>query len=285
MTGWRRSGSGGSRRPRMLPFAGAIVFAVFVANCADRERVVEPTPPAAPYKVGKPYQINGQWYHPKVDYDYVEIGIASWYGAEFHGKPTANGEIFDMNEVSAAHRTLPMPSVVRVTNLENGRSMKIRVNDRGPFAKGRIIDLSRRAAQLLGFQQSGTARVKVEIIADERRALAMASGGAPRTAASSSGSLGSPGTGEDASVAIVPVSTDAAALLYIQAGAYSQFDNATRARDRLSGLGPVRIDPLADGARSVYRVRLGPLSSSAEADRLLAAALRAGYPDSRLVFE
>ena len=107
--------------------------------------------PSAPdlgvYKIGSPYQIKGQWYYPAVDYQYRETGIASWYGPNFHGKQTANGGGFDMNKVSAAHRTLPMPSMVRVTNLENGRALNLLVNDRGPFARGRIIDLSRRAAE------------------------------------------------------------------------------------------------------------------------------------------
>ena len=91
------------------------------------------------YKVGKPYKIMGKWYYPKEDYSYSEIGTASWYGKDFHAKYTANGEIYDMNTLTAAHRTLPLPSIVRVTNLENGRSLVLRVNDRGPFAKNRII--------------------------------------------------------------------------------------------------------------------------------------------------
>jgi rare lipoprotein A len=116
------------------------------------------------YKVGNPYQINGVWYYPKEDPNYDETGIGSWYGEQFHAKVTANGEIFDMNEVTAAHPTLPMPSLVRVTNLENGRSIVVRVNDRGPYVNGRIIDLSRRSAQLLGFERQGTARVRVQYI-------------------------------------------------------------------------------------------------------------------------
>jgi rare lipoprotein A len=113
------------------------------------------------------YQVNGVWYYPKVDYDYDETGIASWYGAQFQGRPTSDGEIFDMNKVSAAHKTLPLPSVVEVTNLQNGRSLQLRVNDRGPFVDGRIIDLSRRAAQLLGYETAGTAEVRVKILKDE----------------------------------------------------------------------------------------------------------------------
>jgi rare lipoprotein A len=132
----------------------------------------EPDPRA--YKVGRPYQIGKAWYYPKVDYSYDETGIASWYGPGFHGKSTANGESFDQNALTAAHRTLPMPSMVRVTNLDNGRSIKVRINDRGPFKNGRIIDLSRRAADLLGFRRQGTAKVRVEIVEDESRDLAAA---------------------------------------------------------------------------------------------------------------
>ena len=124
------------------------------------------------YKIGNPYQIDGVTYTPRVDYSYEETGVASWYGQQFHGNRTANGEPFDMNAISAAHRTLPLPSVVRVTNLENGRALNVRINDRGPFARGRIIDMSRRAAQLLGFEQKGTAMVRVEILAEESIAMA-----------------------------------------------------------------------------------------------------------------
>jgi rare lipoprotein A len=119
------------------------------------------------YKVGQPYQIDGAWYYPAEDLSYEETGIASWYGEKFHGRDTANGEVFDLNSLTAAHRTLPMPSIVQVTNLENGRTMQLRVNDRGPFARGRIIDLSRRSAQLLGFEQQGTAKVRVKILTAE----------------------------------------------------------------------------------------------------------------------
>ncbi|GLR81026.1 hypothetical protein GCM10007856_37070 [Azospirillum oryzae] len=131
-------------------------------------------PTSGIYKVGKPYQINGVWYYPKEDYSYDETGIASWYGPGFHEKNTANGEIYDQNELTAAHKTLPMPSLVRVTNLDNGRSIVVRVNDRGPYANGRIIDMSRRGAQLLGFDGPGTAKVRVQILAEESRAIAAA---------------------------------------------------------------------------------------------------------------
>ena len=116
------------------------------------------------YKVGNPYSINGIQYIPKEDPDYFEEGIASWYGPKFDGKLTANGEIFDQYAVTAAHRTLPIPSLVKVTNLENNRSIVLRINDRGPFVGDRIIDLSYKSAQLLGIIEKGTGKVRVEVI-------------------------------------------------------------------------------------------------------------------------
>jgi rare lipoprotein A len=126
------------------------------------------------YKVGNPYTINGITYTPAIDYNYDETGIASWYGPGFHEKYTANGEIYDQNSLTAAHKTLPLPTFVRVTNLDNGRSMVLRINDRGPYAQGRIIDISRRGAQLLGFEQVGTAKVRVQVMAEESKQLAAA---------------------------------------------------------------------------------------------------------------
>lgn len=113
------------------------------------------------YKIGKPYKVSGKWYYPKEDPTYSKVGVASWYGSQFHGRLTANGEIFDMNRLSAAHTTLPLPSMVEVTNLENGRSVVVRVNDRGPFVDDRIIDMSREAARQLDFERQGTTQVRV----------------------------------------------------------------------------------------------------------------------------
>lgn len=114
------------------------------------------------FKIGKPYTIKGVRYVPRHDPSYEETGIASWYGANFHGKRTANGETYDMHALTAAHRTLPMPSLAYVTNLENGRKVLVRINDRGPFKKGRIIDVSQRVAKELGFHGDGVAQVRVE---------------------------------------------------------------------------------------------------------------------------
>lgn len=123
------------------------------------------------YKVGNPYQVAGVWYYPKEDFGYKEIGVASWYGPDFHNGITANGELYDMHGLTAAHRTLPLPSIARITNLQNGRSLVLRINDRGPFVNNRVIDVSMRAAQLLGFKDQGTTQVQVEILPEESRAL------------------------------------------------------------------------------------------------------------------
>jgi len=116
------------------------------------------------YKIGNPYKIDGVWYVPADQPDYDDVGMASWYGGDFHNKVTANGEMFDMNAFSAAHKTLPMPSIVEVTNLDNGKKMRLRINDRGPFVGERIIDVSRAAAVALGFNQQGLAKVRVRYI-------------------------------------------------------------------------------------------------------------------------
>lgn len=161
------------------PWVLALLLVLTLPGCSQFEFFAQSTKPGDDptrggiYKIGDPYEVGGVWYYPHEDYDYDETGIASWYGPGFHGKRTANGEYFDMNDITIAHRTLPMPSIVRVTNLENGRSIKARVNDRGPFARGRVIDLSRRAAELLDCKANGTAKVRVQIDADESRALAM----------------------------------------------------------------------------------------------------------------
>lgn len=123
------------------------------------------------YKVGQPYSIDGVTYVPMEEFQHVETGVASWYGPGFHGKNTANGEVYDQHDRTAAHRTLQMPSVLRVTNLENGQSTVVRVNDRGPFARSRILDVSQVAAEELGMTRNGTARVRIDQLEGESQAV------------------------------------------------------------------------------------------------------------------
>jgi len=314
---------------RRLSLLCAVLAAALLAGCASHppraDGVGAPPPRASDvpgvgmYKVGNPYQIAGVWYRPAEDFSYEETGIASWYGEDFHGKYTANGEIYDLNALTAAHRTLPMPTIVQVTNLDNGRTIELRVNDRGPFARGRIIDVSRRAAQLLGFEPQGTAKVRVRIMVPEtiqavslaRRngdqklaedapqaaprdavvAEALQPGSALRVAAvePSSGSVAAAPTAMPSAptplpdtVTVVPVQ---ATRIYIQAGAFAHADNALRVKSRLDPLGPVNVYGARVGGLDVYRVRLGPIDSVDEADRLLGRVVDTGLTEARIVVD
>ncbi|MEQ8389521.1 MAG: septal ring lytic transglycosylase RlpA family protein [Thalassospira sp.] len=317
---------------------GVVALGMLLAGCAETQLAVhgvkrmggqtQPTQ-IGNYKIGNPYEIAGQWYYPAVDYEYSETGIASWYGPKFHGKPTANGEIFDQYEVSAAHRTLPLPSVVRVTNLENGRSLKVRINDRGPFAHGRIIDMSRRAAQLLGFEKKGTAKVMVEVVESESRQMAaiaqgkaapavtvaeqntvtaaprdvvetvrlddgpITDSGAPTTSkikltppsAPTSSVSTTPLEGTVEEVSIVEVAPVPPSSIFVQAGAFSIYDNALNLRNRLYDLAPSKIESIDVKGTTFYRVRLGPLNTVPEADILLERVIATGQNGAKVVVE
>jgi rare lipoprotein A len=163
---------------RLAPIGASVVLCLLLANCSSSSesrygvppspRVVDDDAPVpkggGSYRVGAPYVVGGRVYIPEEDPHYQATGLASWYGQDFHGRLTANHEIFDLNGISAAHPTLPLPSYARVTNLSNGRSLIVRVNDRGPYHGDRIIDVSAKAAQLLGFRANGTAWVRVEYV-------------------------------------------------------------------------------------------------------------------------
>lgn len=259
--------------------------------------------PGGTYKVGDPYEIDGVWYYPKEDSDYRETGIASWYGRPFHGRKTANGEVYDMNTLTAAHKTLPMPTYVRVTNLENGRALTVRVNDRGPFVHGRIIDMSRRGAQLLGFEDEGTAKVRVEIVPSpdeieiaakpvtpdkDRFAVKAAPVGAVQTAA-----LPPPKGVEQAPPTQTPkpqvngirVKTIEPTELFVQAGAFSFLENAERLRKKLAALAEASITPAQVDGHDLYRVRIGPLASVEQADQTLEVLIDSGHIDARIVVD
>lgn len=143
-------------------------LSIALAGCAGNDTTV------GRFQVGKPYNIAGKTYYPQESYASVQTGVASWYGPGFHGKKTANGERFDQNALTAAHPTLQLPSLVRVTNLENNRTLIVRVNDRGPFHGGRVMDLSKAAAEELGFRNKGTAQVRLQVLGPESMAIASA---------------------------------------------------------------------------------------------------------------
>ncbi|MFQ5784962.1 MAG: septal ring lytic transglycosylase RlpA family protein [Alphaproteobacteria bacterium] len=248
-------------------------------------------PPRGEYKVGKPYRVDGAWYYPRENPDYDQTGVASWYGREFHGLRTANGALYNMNALTAAHRTLPMPSLVRVTNLENGRSLVLTVNDRGPFVRNRIIDVSRRAAQLLGFYEKGTARVRVQAVSAEPRPPMIAESPVGPTITPAPTGAVSQEPLPPVSVASVappsanPSSPDGSLAIYVQAAAFREVRNARRLSTALADFGPTRMMRVWIGGQPIYRVQVGPTASLETANDLLRRIVAAGYRDARLIVE
>ena len=313
------------RRAHMLWGALLLAGVLTLAACASAPSAPPASglPRSGVYKVGKPYQVNGVWYYPAEDYTYSETGIASWYGPGFHQKVTANGEVYDQNELTAAHKTLPMPSLVRVTNLDNGRSLVVRINDRGPYANGRIIDMSRRGAQLLGFEGTGTAKVRVQILAEESRAIAAAArqgtpapilaeleGPSPKPAPRGSVEVTGAARPTPAAVSRAPVPPPMTVpgdvvegrfvpapviaelpvkpyeQIYVQVGAFGSQDNVTRVRARLAALGQqAQVSQTVSGRQRLQRVRVGPLASVESADAVLNQIIQAGLTEAKIVVD
>lgn len=393
---------------RALRLLSAAALMLAVSACTQTQTVSQYSKkvpwsgpePTGTYKVGKPYRVGSDWYYPSEDFNKSETGIASWYGPTFHGKRTANGEIYDQHELTAAHRTLQMPSLVRVTNLDNGRSIVVRINDRGPFKRGRVIDVSKRAAELLGFIGQGTARVRLEVLEKESRKIAAvaksgkdtshitlaelnrmhddenirvasaagnmyvpAAGGrvtatpmAPTYVASRStdstlpeslqtptitveeldrpgrqGSIAQPSWSQPAQAEAAPLpppayapappaagrariggyggdTSDTSAFsghvddtgrfmpdavvqtepvvktgLFVQAGSFGVYENAQRLSAQLSAIAPTVIENVAVQGKTMYRVKLGPLATVEEADRVLSRVVQAGNGTARVI--
>ena len=288
---------------RLALAASALLLA---AACATKPGGTAGSSGSPHYKVGKPYKINGRWYTPAVDPSYDRRGVASWYGDDFHGRPTANGEIFDMRRMTAAHTTLPMPSMVEVTNLENGRQAVVRVNDRGPFAHNRIIDLSRAAARALGFERQGLARVRVRYLAPaalpgekSKPVYARTKPAAPPIAVALSPSPVATNTDQLAGLIAgadpgrepnlpPPLPVIDASLYSIQVAVLDNIEELPALRERLAAEGPLRIARTENeaedaGAQARYRIKLGPYpTESAAADRL-EAVREAGYDGAVII--
>ncbi|HEY6578330.1 MAG TPA: septal ring lytic transglycosylase RlpA family protein [Rhizomicrobium sp.] len=296
---------------------GVCAFGALAAACSTAPETSYVSHPSGSggYKVGAPYEEAGVWYTPRVQTDYDETGIASWYGPNFYGRRTANGEVFDGDALTAAHPTLPMPVNVRVTNLENGRSLVLRVNDRGPFVDGRIIDVSPHAAQLLGFYGKGTAKVRVTYLAradgSGRAAVEPASTVAAAAIAAPTGPVqvasldpvaGAPASeavDESAAESSPPASADsspdapdatpraesATHHLYVQAGAFADRAHAQRMCDRLSVAGNLTISSIDTNGRVLYRVRIGPFDDIGAADAALARLAGLGGNGARIVVD
>jgi rare lipoprotein A len=275
------SGPGDYARPHK---DGAPWWDVDVSQIQD----AVPMPHYGPYKAN-PYTVLGKTYFPISDgRRYSATGTASWYGTKFHGQPTANGEKYDLYGMSAAHKTLPLPTYVKVTNLDNGRTVTLRVNDRGPFYSDRIIDLSFAAAKKLGFAESGTARVKVEGIdpeqwwAQQGRPVPGMMAQPQMAAAKPANSIAQPieqytPPPQQHAAATVPLEIDAkknaspaASGLFLQVGAFANPDAAQLLKDKLSGVvsAPVFISSVVHNQQTLHRVRLGPIDTPDEAMQL-----------------
>lgn len=308
---------------------------LLLTGCTDLElsshlwkkTVNDPAPYQAPSikvkrKIGKPYRINGVTYYPLQSSEgYRRKGIASWYGSDFHGKKTANGEIYNMYAMTAAHPTLPLPTWVRVTNLENGRNILVRVNDRGPFLRGRLIDLSYTAASKLGMAEQGTAPVLVEALPSDGSIMRASGKPAPdyrvaakrnlapevETAKEKKGfthrvSAEDPAQAEidivDKPVVQVQnpkVSTEslkpntkklAGVDVFVQTGAFGEVNNAKRQLASVSRYyNAARMMEVVRDGRTLHRVRVGPLETIAEADTVLAKLVDAGFNTAIIVVD
>lgn len=231
-----------------------------------------------PVKIGKPYQVAGVTYYPADDRDYREEGIASWYGPGFHAASTANGETYDQDGITAAHRTLPMPSWVEVENLDNGRRLTVRINDRGPFVGGRIIDLSRKSAQLLGVDRAGTARVRLRRVYPAGQPEPPPPSPKPVLAAATMPAVPAPAV----TTVALPSGGGAARAgsWLVQVAALGDGGRVAWLKGFLSGFGPVLTETAPGG---LTRVRLGPYASAAAASAALAQVRAAGYGDARVI--
>jgi len=300
-------------RPALLrPLA--LLATVLLAGCWKPEAPVSPGQPR--YVVGEAYQLRNLWFYPREDFALVEAGLGAVAADTRSGRRTANGEVHDPAALMGAHRTLQLPAVVVVTNLENGRSLALRVNDRGPADPGRVVEVSRRAAELLGFAPDRPTQLRVAVEGDASRALAAGlpapEGSRPRVEAAPAGTVERetlaplPGTrqaervregrGPPVSAAAGPASGSAVPLvlpervaqgparpgqLFVQGSSFSARAAAQRQASRLGA----RVEPSGPASRPEWRVRLGPFATPAEADRALDGALRAGVSEARIIVD
>ena len=287
----------------------ALMVAALLAACASPPKPVVDDPVAKGrqtaaggiYKIGTPYKIEGLWYYPQEDPNYDRIGIASWYGPKFDGRRTANGEIFDMRLLTAAHPTLPMPVRARVTNLENGRSVVVRINDRGPFAKDREIDMSERAAEMLGFKEQGTTKVRVQYLG---RAPLFDSAGRlirgkepdrfivdkPQTPPESRQVVAAPidevlvRTADGLEVERVIEPVDIGEKRYaVQVGVFSDKNNALQLKQSLEKISPVSIVEVELNGATYYRVKMGGVNIRADAHETVEKLIAAGHREAVII--
>ncbi|SDQ17175.1 septal ring lytic transglycosylase RlpA family protein [Brevundimonas sp. 374] len=257
---------------------GAGVRGTVAGRGEDRPPVVKDPAPIVSGTM-RPYQVRGRWYTPKEQPDYEEVGMASWYGDAFNGRPTSTGERFDMHALTAAHKTLPLPGLVEVTNLENGRRLVVRINDRGPFVDSRIIDLSREAASELGMLSQGVGRVRVRYLGRAPQqgggTMLRASAPMPRGAVPASPPV-SPRVSAPV-IAPSPVAVAEVTTFWVQAGSFSDQVEAGRIADSLSGW--VR----ADRGAGRFNVVVGPWDSANAAEAARQSVVARGYAGALLI--
>jgi rare lipoprotein A len=249
---------------RLLRIITLLVGAAFLLSaCAQPYYPPSPPPPRPTPSHPKPYRVNGVWYQPIPNArGFEQQGVASWYGRDFHGRKTSNGEYYDMYGMTAAHKTLPLGTFVRVVNLENNRSVDVRVNDRGPFVRDRIIDLSYTAAKQIGIVGPGTARVKVVAL------------GAPKPAAAGAGAP-----------AYVPIDYYSGNFTF-QVGAFIERANAERLVARLDQrYRNAHMVPFFDGRQTFYRVRVGRSTDLEEAEAYEQQLVQEGFQQAFIVAE
>jgi rare lipoprotein A len=298
-----------------LRLAAALALVLLAGGC---ERQTPPSASSGRYMLGEPYEMDGVWSYPREDFGLQEGGIAAVLPSGRPGQRTANGELYDPKRLVGAHRTLQLPAIVSVWNLETGREIRVRVNDRGPAQPGRVIGLSPRAAQLLGVPPGGTAQVRIRVETGPSQALAgalpspdrpaLALAAAPRIAVEREALPPPPGARE-ATVRPVVAQTTARApaearpelppdplpetvttravrpgRLLVEAGSFFRRDLAQRQAARIPGVSP-RVEPFGGGRQPQYRVVAGPFADTAAADRAVGAVLRAGLAEMRLLVE
>ena len=301
-------------RRMLCGLAGALLLATLV-GCAPRQQPAQPR-----MQIGEPYQMGGVWSYPREDFGLIQTGLATVATDTRAGRRTANGETHDPLALTAAHRTLQLPAILRVTNLETGLEIEVRVNDRGPANPGRVVELSRRAAELIGLRPGGAAQVRIEVNGEASRALAaglpspetpqIEVAAAPVAAVQREDLAPPPGTGQASRVrearalpgAGVPLATGqpstAAApptrlpervtrvparpgLLFVETATFSRRDLAERQAARIGG----QVEAVGPRNRQSFRVRIGPIAGVAEADRALERTLRAGVSEARILVD
>ena len=238
------------------------------------------------YKVGSPYVIAGKRHVPEERFDLAESGRASWYGPGFHGRQTANGERYDQRAMTAAHRTLQLPAIIRVTNVGNGRRVVLRVNDRGPYHGGRVLDVSEAGAEALDFKHLGTALVRIEVLEGPSRRVAGMAG--RKASVAELESVRAEAAAADNGVALASVGSAARnngaplSSIFVQAAAFSSITNAQAFRAKAAQIGEAVIEPSFSNGRRIYRVKLGPYRTVKDAERAIPYLADMGAPSAHV---